>query len=401
MKTIFLTILLCIVSVQISNAEWAQVTNGMGNRFVYSLATGGNNIYAGTNTYGVYLSTDNGNNWTQTSLNNQSIYSLAVNGNYIFAGTTLSTNGVYLSTNNGGNWTQTSLNNRAVFSLAVNGNYIFAGTGADNGVYFSTNNGTSWSQTSLNNRSVYSLAINGNNILAGTYFNGLYSSTNNGASWTQSSLNNKTPYALAINGNNIFAGVGYSGSGSGVYLSTDNTITWTQTSLNDDDVLAMSVSGNNIFTGANFGVYVSNDNGANWAQRNEGLSNHDVRAFCKINNFLFAGTGGGGVSRRSLSELTGIKPVSNEVPGIFSLSQNYPNPFNPETRINFSIPKTHYTILTIYDALGKEVETLVNKLLNAGTYETVWTAEKFSSGIYYFKLTSDKFTSTHKMVLLK
>lgn len=68
---------------------------------------------------------------------------------------------------------------------------------------------------------------------------------------------------------------------------------------------------------------------------------------------------------------------------------------------DFSIHKTQYTILKVYDALGKEVETLVNEQLNAGTYEAVWSAEKFSSGIYYYKLSSDKFTITHKMVLQK
>lgn len=401
MKTVFYTILICSLSVPLSNAEWVQVTNGMGNRFVYSLAIGGDNIYAGTNTYGVYLSTDNGANWTQTSLNNQTVYSLAINGNYIFAGTTAPANGLYLSTNNGSNWIQTSLNNRAVLSLAVNGDHIFAGTGANNGVYLSTNNGTSWTQTSLNNRSVYSMAVNGNNIFAGTYSNGVYLSTNNGTSWTQTSLNNKTPYSLALNGNNIFAGVGYSGGGSGVYLSADNTTTWTQTSLNDDDVLALAVSGNNIFAGAAFGVYVSNDNGANWAQRNEGLSNHDVRAFCKINNYIFAGTGGGGVSRRLLSELTDIIHVSNEIPGIFSLSQNYPNPFNPETHLRFGISETGFVSLKIYSAMGKDVQTLVNEKLSPGIYEVEFNGSGLTSGVYFYKIESGKFSEVKRMLLIK
>src|SRR5438552_487816 len=130
-----------ILSPVLDNAQWVQVNSGIGNISVYSLASIGNNIFAGagifSNPHGVYLSTNFGSSWTQTSLNNQSVLSLTTNGNNIFAGT--STIGVYLSTNNGASWTQTSLNNREVWSLAINGNNIYAGTGnQSNGVYLST-----------------------------------------------------------------------------------------------------------------------------------------------------------------------------------------------------------------------------------------------------------------------
>ena len=75
----------------------------------------------------------------QTALNNQAILSLATSGNNIFAGTF--PNGVWLSTNYGTTWTQTALNNQTIYSLAVSGNNVFAGTWT-NGVWISTNNGT-------------------------------------------------------------------------------------------------------------------------------------------------------------------------------------------------------------------------------------------------------------------
>ncbi len=99
----------------------------------------------------VYLSTNNGTNWTQTGLNNKTIWSLATLGNNIFAGTDL---GVYLSTNNGTNWTQTAFNHQSLYSLATHGNNIFAGCGIDQGVWLSTNNGQNWTQTYFNNLSV-------------------------------------------------------------------------------------------------------------------------------------------------------------------------------------------------------------------------------------------------------
>jgi hypothetical protein len=389
--------------------QWVQVSNGMGNQIVYSLAYSGNNIFAGTDSNGVYLSTNNGTNWTQTSLNNREVDAIAVNGNNIFAGTYYNF-GVYLSTNNGTNWTQTSLNNRSVFSLAVNGNTIFAGTNNSHGVYISTDNGISWNQTSLNNRNIYALAINGNYIFAGTFdfpinFYGVYLSINNGTNWTQTSLNNRGIYALAVNGNNIFAGIGY--PYYGVYLSTNNGTSWTQTSLSNQYVNSLAIDGNNIFAGGS-GVYVSNNNGTNWIQRNEGLGNAVVEALCILNNYIFAGTRGYSVYRRPLSELVSIQPISNEVPQSFSLSQNYPNPFNPSTKIKFDIPAPlnppkggTLTRIVIYDILGHEAATLVNEQLKPGSYEIKFDASGYSSGIYFYKIESGSFTETKKMILIK
>jgi len=93
--------------------------------------------------------------------------------------------------------------------------------------------------------------------------------------------------------------------------------------------------------------------------------------------------------------------INSEIPNQFSLSQNYPNPFNPTTKIKFTLPKSSFVKLVVYDAIGKEIETLVNKQLNAGTYETEWNSGKFSSGVYFYKLTTNEFTDIKKMVLLK
>ena len=97
----------------------------------------------------------------------------------------------------------------------------------------------------------------------------------------------------------------------------------------------------------------------------------------------------------------GIKQISSELPKDFQLSQNYPNPFNPSTKIKFSIPKSSYTKLIIYDLLGREVAILVNEELKPGTYEAVWDAENFASGIYFIRLSAGDYTETKKMVLIR
>ncbi len=101
------------------------------------------------------------------------------------------------------------------------------------------------------------------------------------------------------------------------------------------------------------------------------------------------------------SQLTGIREISSEIPSEFSLSQNYPNPFNPTTNIRFTLPQNTFAKLIIYDALGREVESLVNGQFNAGKYEVNWNATKYPSGIYYYRLEAGNYIVTKKMILTK
>src|SRR5258706_11586860 len=81
----------------------------------------------------------------------------------------------------------------------------------------------------------------------------------------------------------------------------------------------------------------------------------------------------------------GIQPIST-IAKDFSLGQNYPNPFNPNTKINFSIPKSEFTYLRVYDILGREVRTLVAEQLHSGEYQVDFDAKDLSSGMYYYSL---------------
>lgn len=97
----------------------------------------------------------------------------------------------------------------------------------------------------------------------------------------------------------------------------------------------------------------------------------------------------------------GISNISTQIPERFKLEQNYPNPFNPVTNIKFSIPVTGVVKLKVYDILGKEVATLVNKQLTAGTYQADFNGANFSSGVYFYKLETEGFTEVKKMMLVK
>ncbi|MBS1493246.1 MAG: T9SS type A sorting domain-containing protein [Bacteroidetes bacterium] len=89
------------------------------------------------------------------------------------------------------------------------------------------------------------------------------------------------------------------------------------------------------------------------------------------------------------------------VPNKFVLMQNYPNPFNPVTQINYELPITNYVSLKIFDMAGKEVASLVNGVKDAGYYSVTFDAKNFSSGTYFYKLTTDNFSAVKKMVVVK
>ena len=99
----------------------------------------------------------------------------------------------------------------------------------------------------------------------------------------------------------------------------------------------------------------------------------------------------------------GISITSNEIPNSFTLEQNYPNPFNPSTIIRFELPvgAARRVALRVYDYLGREITTLVNQQLHPGTYEVDFNAEKYSSGVYYYRLETEHYTETRKMILIK
>jgi len=100
-------------------------------------------------------------------------------------------------------------------------------------------------------------------------------------------------------------------------------------------------------------------------------------------------------------QVVGISKIENTIPEDYALFQNYPNPFNPSTIIRFSIPAVSYVTLEVFSALGEKVEVLVSEELSAGTYKYDWKAEDLTSGIYFYRLSTESFSEIKKMILLK
>jgi hypothetical protein len=101
-------------------------------------------------------------------------------------------------------------------------------------------------------------------------------------------------------------------------------------------------------------------------------------------------------------ELSNIE-IDNQVhiASTFTLKQNYPNPFNPSTTIEFTLPKSEYVELRVYNILGKEVSTLVSNKLNQGNHTYQFDGKNLASGIYYYQLTAGDYREVKKMILLR
>lgn len=96
-----------------------------------------------------------------------------------------------------------------------------------------------------------------------------------------------------------------------------------------------------------------------------------------------------------------VEEKNNSIPENFLLFQNYPNPFNPNTTIKYQIPEANIISLKVYDVLGKEIGTLVDKEMVAGSYQIDFDASEYPSGIYFYQINAGDYTETKKMVLLK
>jgi len=101
------------------------------------------------------------------------------------------------------------------------------------------------------------------------------------------------------------------------------------------------------------------------------------------------------------STVTELTLGGSEIPTTYALEQNYPNPFNPTTTINYQLPSDGIVTLKIYDALGREVKTLVNEVKLKGKYTVTFNASGFASGVYFYRINVNDYTATKKLMLLK
>jgi hypothetical protein len=132
------------------------------------------------------------------------------------------------------------------------------------------------------------------------------------------------------------------------------------------------------------------------------------KAFLNINDDKIYITGkaygintGYDITTIELVQTSGIVKVEENIPSKYSLGQNYPNPFNPMCNVQFTICNAGNVRLVVYDIMGREVQTLVNEKLSAGKYEVKFDGSMLTSGVYFYKMVSEGYSETKRMLMIK
>ncbi|MBK8983390.1 MAG: T9SS type A sorting domain-containing protein [Ignavibacteria bacterium] len=345
---------------------------------------------------------------------------------------------MYASTDNGQTWPMslyTVGSNDNIFSILEQNNNQTVYIGTRNGVLKSTNGGTNF--ISINNGIpanswVRDLESDSLGNLAAATTNGLFTSTNAGSNWqlisgippTDTIIKLYTVYSQIFDGkidSYILSGT----NNKRIYLAQyQNAVPIAfAPSPNPEEIVNFSAKvyafNDNIkyelFVWTHGGGFYSTiDRGFTWVQLNNGLpqnplistgtnikldlnaNGNTIKFFCGLNENSL-----NGARVFSLDYKVGIQSISTEIPDNFSLEQNYPNPFNPETKIKFSVREKSLVSIKVFDALGKELDELVNEELAAGTYQTNFNGSGYNSGVYFYRLTTDNYTETKKMILIK
>ena len=360
-----------LFSIYAQNTEWILFSNGDN---VYSTVFDEDNVWVGTNGGLVKLNKTTGEktfyNTFNSGLPNQYVINLTidVSGNKWI--------GTYqgLAKFNGTNWTIYNIDNSGlpddyISSLAIDesGNKWI-------GTYqgLAKFNGTNWtiyniSNSGLPDNIVTSIAIDGSgNKWIGTYYSGL--AKFDGTNWTVYNTSNSGLPA------DFISSLAIDGSGN-KWIGTDG-------------------GGLAKFNGTNWTVYNTS---------NSGLRDNRVLSLAiDVKGNKWIGTTGEGLA---VYKEGGVVSVEDDKLNIFLtnffLSQNYPNPFNPTTTINYSVPRTSFVTIKVYDALGREIETLVNSGKIVGNYSVRFNANKLSSGVYFYRMQAGDFVQTKKLIMLK
>jgi photosystem II stability/assembly factor-like uncharacterized protein len=373
-------------------SEWSAVKS--------VLAINDNLVIGCDGAVGVSVSRDNGNTFTEYHNLNQSHVNIFVN-NYdeIFVGTTPNLpyrGGVYHSSDLGATWNNIGIIGKDILSLAVKDNYLFAGSTYD-GVYRTTNNGNSWNQLNngLNSLWISALAFVGDNLYAGTN-SGVYLTTDFGLNWNFIGMEYEWIKSFCVKDGVLYATVE-----DGIYMLTPQN-NWNKIEIPDHSYFQFIYSFDDyLFVGASNQLLLSADNGTTWKSIFQSSNDIFINSIFANNDFVYCGTWGDGLWKVPLDVITEVKDEEPEIRFDFNLAQNYPNPFNPITSIGYTIPRSEYVILKIYDILGNEVAELVNEQKPAGRYRVNFDGENLSSGLYLYKIQAGSFNKVNKMILLK
>ncbi len=291
---------------------------------------------------------------------------------------------------------------------------IFSGSSSSmqSQLYRTTDGGLTWNV--VVQRDIYAFEgvtgdAQGNVFIAGSEF----MASSNLINWQYYSSPVVFPFANAISANNriyvggdvyvndnFYPGVAYTSNGGADwnrFIFPDSGLCWNLHFAPDGKGYVM---GNTRSTNETW-MARTTDQGETWHELYSSTS-IVLNNVCGTTRYVYmiGSDAGIGTVVRYDPSVTGL-PDPVEAPSGFRLDQNYPNPFNPETNISFSLPKTVFMQLLVYDVSGKMVATLADGIFEAGSHTVSFNGSALSSGAYFYTLQTDGFVSTKKMILVK
>ncbi|MBX7045631.1 MAG: T9SS type A sorting domain-containing protein [Ignavibacteria bacterium] len=408
MKIFLLFLALILHSSLFAQTGWFQQSSGTANDIVDIQFINANLGFAIANNHETHessllKSTNGGTNWTSIFTSPAiSLYSLR----FFNENTGIISGGygslVYKTTNSGVSWITQQLPVLDTYKRLYyqSADTIYA-VGSKT-ITRTTNSGNSWA-TYYNLTDAYWSDITFINQKTGiTAGASLVRTTNSGVSWTVMSY-----FGVGVSnyGENNILICGY----AGIYKSSNFGVTAAQVYSFPPGVIGGIYSIKHIDASTAIGVgntgkiLKSTNGGNNWFEQSSNVTNNLLRVTFINQETGWIGGDYGLILKTTTGGVTttGFSQTNSETPEKFSLSQNYPNPFNPNTVISYQLPVAGNVWLKVYNALGNEIETLVYEKQNAGSYSVTFDGANLPSGIYFYKLISNQFQETRKMVLVK
>jgi photosystem II stability/assembly factor-like uncharacterized protein len=301
------------------------------------------------------------------------------------------------------------------------------GAGQSYWVAVTTNGGDNWTVTSPPGISGAASAQNSIVVIDNMFFgfglnagvSRVYFTTNGGTSWTIGTLGVGTSpafiSAFAVKSDKTMGIGATSASLPTIARSTNGCVSWSPLSVSGVSgycTMQWIVGSSICYISAGAGtagcILRSSNDGASWTQMNTmgivGSTSQHLDYFKESNNVVhlyMIATDGSVIRYRDSSLMVGINVNNENTPSEYALEQNYPNPFNPATTINYSLPKSAFVTITVYDILGNKIIDLVNEFKPAGKYSTVFDASSLATGIYFYKMKAGDFAYSRKMILTK
>jgi len=222
--------------------------------------------------------------------------------------------------------------------------------------------------------------------------------------------NNADEFIVVFTNYNI-PSIFHTTDGGQTYTNIDGNLEGTDElpgpSIRNASILPYNFSTKVYLLATSTGVYSTTElNGANtvWIEESPELIGNVVVASITSrisDGFVAAATHGRGIFVAEPTGTVGVSDNKQILPGDFVLEQNYPNPFNPSTKINYQIKENGFVALKVFDSLGKEVATLLNKEQQAGNYSVDFNASSLASGVYYYRLSVNNNSLVKKMILMR